>query len=66
MRGNRLLEGGAEFAGPPGQGWVVGTTADCDGDGMYDVVWFSPLRMSVGLMHGTVPVVQGPEIAGPE
>ena len=68
MQGTRLIEGSAEIAGPPGQEWVVGAASDCDGDRMLDLLWLnpSPLRMSVWLMNGTVPVVHGPDIPGPQ
>lgn len=67
MRGTGILEQGPEIPGPPGEGWIVGNSSDCNGDGMSDVLWLnpSPLRMSVWLMNGTVPTAMGPEIPGP-
>jgi hypothetical protein len=68
MYGTELLEEGPEIPGPPGDGWIVGNAADCNGDGAYDVIWLnpSPLRCIVWLMKGAVPMLQGPEIPGPE
>jgi hypothetical protein len=68
MRGTALLAQGPEIAGPPGEGWIAGNAADCNGDGLSDVLWLntSPLRLSVWLMGGLLPVARGPEIAGPD
>ncbi len=65
--GTELLEQGPVIAGPPGDGWLVDTSPDTNGDGIWDVAWLnaSPLRMSVWLMSGTLPMLRGPEIAGP-
>jgi hypothetical protein len=65
--GKGLLEQGAEIPGLPGADWIVGNSADCNGDGMSDVLWLntSPLEMSVWLMNGTAPMVKGPPIPGP-
>ena len=68
MGGTRLLEQGPEIPGLPGAGWVVGNAADCNGDGMTDVLWLnpSPLRLRVWLMDGAVPLASGADVAGPE
>jgi hypothetical protein len=67
MFGTELLEQGPVIPGPPGGDWILGNSADCDGDGVSDVIWLgaNPLRMSVWLMNGPAPAVCGPEIAGP-
>jgi FG-GAP-like repeat len=67
MLGTGLLEQGPEIPAPPGEGWIVGNAADCNGDGMSDILWLDaePLRMRVSLMNGTVPMETGPDIPGP-
>jgi hypothetical protein len=62
-----LLEQGPELPAPPGDGWILGNTADVNGDGYFDVIWLNPhpLRCIVWLMNGTVPILEGPEIPGP-
>jgi hypothetical protein len=68
MRGTRLLEQGAEFPAPPGEGWIYGNAADTNGDGITDTVWLGvhPLRMMVSLMNSALPMESGPVIPGPD
>lgn len=67
MWGTGLLEQGPEIPGPSGGDWIVGDAADCNGDGMSDVLWLStePLESRVWLMDGTTPMVKGESIPGP-
>jgi hypothetical protein len=67
MAGTGVLEQSPEIPGPPGEGWLAAQSGDYNGDGMFDLAWLnvSPLRMKVWLMNGTVPIEEGPEIAGP-
>jgi len=67
MWGNGLLEQGADIPGPSGGDWIVGDASDCNGDGMWDMLWLntSPLEMRVWLMDGTAPFERGESIAGP-
>lgn len=67
MTGTELLEQGPEIPAPPGADWIVGDAADCNGDGMTDLLWLgtAPLRTEIRLMRGTVPIEQGPALAGP-
>lgn len=53
--------------GPEGDGWVITTIGDTNGDGMYDMVWEgkNPPRMAVWLMHGASVAATGPVIPGP-
>jgi hypothetical protein len=67
MVGTRLLEQGPEIPAPAGDGWILGGCADCNGDGMSDLLWLNtrPLRLDVWLMNGTQSVERGCEILGP-
>jgi hypothetical protein len=68
MRGTRLLEPGPEIPGPPGDGWIVPTAGDVDGDGMSDIFSYNnhaPTRMALWLMRGTHLVAPGREMPGP-
>jgi hypothetical protein len=67
MFGTGLLEQSPEIAAPPGEGWILGGSADYNGDGLFDLIWLNarPLRISVWLMNGTVPLEIGAEIPGP-
>jgi FG-GAP-like repeat len=68
MSGSHVTEKGPEIPGPPGDGWIVPTTGDFNGDGMSDVVFLNPEknRMAIWLMAGTEVLERGPEIPGPE
>jgi hypothetical protein len=67
MNGTHILASGPEIAGPPGEGWVVGTAGDVNGDGMADLVWsnVAKARISVWLMNGTHVLARGPELPTP-
>ncbi len=67
MYGTGLLEQGPELPAPPGEDWALGIASDCNGDGMFDLLWLGtrPLRTEVWLMRGTAPWVRGALIAGP-
>jgi hypothetical protein len=67
MRGTQVLERGSELPGPPGDGWVIPSSGDFDGDGLSDVIWTDPSRglMTVWLMRSTCLREPGPEIPGP-
>jgi len=67
MIGTGLLEQGPTISDPTEGDWIVGNVADCNGDGMSDLIWLGirPLRMRVWLMNGGVPVGYGPVIRGP-
>jgi uncharacterized protein YodC (DUF2158 family) len=67
MDGAHVLATGPEIPGPSGGGWAAITAADCNGDGMNDVIWFNDTthRMAVWLMDGTQVLAPGPEIPGP-
>jgi hypothetical protein len=67
MRSTEVLERGPEIPGPPGEGWIIPSTGDFDGDGLADVIWTNPDRglMTVWLMRGTCLREPGREIPGP-
>ena len=67
MRGTQVLERGPEIPAPPGDGWVIPSTGDFDGDGLADILWDNPTthRMTIWLMSGTCLREPGPEIPGP-
>jgi hypothetical protein len=68
MFGTQLLEQSREIPPPDSSSWVLGNSSDVNGDGIFDMIWFdtNPLRMRVWLMDGTVRLLQGPDIPGPE
>src|SRR5262249_21646653 len=55
MRGTAVLEPGPILPGPPGDGWVIVSTADFNFDGLQDVLWFNinTRHLAVWLMRGT-------------
>jgi hypothetical protein len=67
MRSTDLFEHGPELPAPAGDGWVVPTIGDFNGDGMGDILWFDGAtnRIAVWLMCGAEILDRGPEIPGP-
>ncbi len=67
MWGTAILERGPAIPGLSGSDWIVGDVADCNGDGLSDVLWLrtAPLEARVWLMDGTAPMVKGESLAGP-
>jgi hypothetical protein len=67
LEGTRVLEGGPEIPGPPGDGWSVAFANDVDGDGMADVAWQNRGKglFTIWLMNGTEVLERGPILEGP-
>jgi hypothetical protein len=67
MQGAHVVEAGPWIPGPPGEGWILGTAGDTDGDGMADAIWRNARtnRFAVWTMRGTAVAVRGPELPGP-
>lgn len=67
MNGVQVVAAGPEIAGPPGEGWLIATYRDFNGDGLIDLAWVNTRtnRLTVWLMNGTQVLAPGPEIPGP-
>jgi FG-GAP-like repeat len=67
MSGTTKLLQGPTWPMPPGDGWVIVTAPDLNGDGMADVLWFNEAKHAITtwLMNGTEIALIGPEIPAP-
>ena len=67
MNGTAPLLQGPPIPSPLGHEWIADKAGDFNADGMADVLWANTTTgsLSVGLMNGTAPLLQGPVIPHP-